>query len=155
MNNIHREEADKGRDGEKVSVQTTFEQLSRRLDFQVNPTLAPGAARSSALLPDDPQDLAYEGFLKARLAAPRPVVVKGDQGLKETWPFIHFLGWDKLVDGRPVQDLVDLVKLPVRGDPLIDIVQVCQELFKAEQGVVDRSAHFMVLEIINNPVEGG
>ncbi|KAG9092669.1 hypothetical protein FRC06_011835, partial [Ceratobasidium sp. 370] len=82
-----------------VKVQSVFELDSHHKDFRVEPTLTPAGETSTAQLEADPEDQAFRGFLKFWEAVLRVKVMPKDQGLMETWPFIHFLGWDKLVKG--------------------------------------------------------
>ncbi|KAG9100476.1 hypothetical protein FRC06_004107 [Ceratobasidium sp. 370] len=137
-----------------VKVQSVFELDSHRKDFRVEPTLAPGGETSTARLEGNPEDQAFRGFLKFREAVLRVKVMPKDQGLKETWPFIHFLGWDKLVKGCEIQDLVKLAELPKRGDKLHGLVELCEQVFTAEQEVLESSAHPMILQQINDPRDG-
>jgi hypothetical protein len=137
-----------------VFVQTTFDIDRYRLDFRVEHTISAGGNSSSVTLAADPKDQAYEGFLAARKGVPRANVIQGNQGLKQTWPYIHFLGWDKLVDGQAADDLIGLVELPKRGDPLISLVAACHQMFVAEQEVMELSAHPMIRQQVNDPKDG-
>lgn len=137
-----------------VKVQTVFALNSHRKDFRVAPSLGPAGVKSSATLESDPEDKAFEGFLKFRKAVPRVDVMPGQQGLQETWPFIHFLNWDQLAKDAKFEDLNGLVQLPGAGDKLKDLVGFCELLFKEEQQGLEASAHRMLRQQINDPQDG-
>ncbi|QRW13078.1 hypothetical protein RhiLY_12077 [Ceratobasidium sp. AG-Ba] len=139
-----------------VKVQTVFALDSYRRDFRVEPALASGPSNQAGagVLADAPEGRAFHGFLAFRETVPRMKIMPQQQGLQGTWPYIHFLSWDKLVERFDLQDLIDQADLPSRVSHIFDLVQLCEQVFTEEQQFMDMSAHPMILQQINDPQDG-
>ncbi|KAG8688648.1 hypothetical protein FRC11_005025, partial [Ceratobasidium sp. 423] len=138
----------------QVKVQTVFTGDAYRKDFRISPQLAPTGPCATINIAGDPTDMAFEGFLHARKEVPHVKPSATSRSVKETWPFVHYQHWDKLVAGHEPADLIKLVELPVRGDDLHALVKWCEDLFNEQQLVMEDSAHEMIRKLINDAEDG-